>query len=276
MTGHPTSGQPADREPTPTHPTPASLNSASLNSAGTGAAHTDPASPRAAGAGTAGVGAAGGSDSELDVDRDLAASADRLLEVLQSTLDVNAGLAAIRATHRTATGPPITNRPDSGLQTGAVNEPDNAGHPGGTGRLDQPENAGEVGAVCSVLTGYLTALTPAGEERTGTAMALGGSVLTLGAVYRMVRELRNGLLHRTLDRPGADRLLRLIDHNTTEAGHLLREEAHRASRRVRPQIEGWARINAEVRDGMAELRPRIARLYDDTDQTAQPAEPLPV
>lgn len=296
MTGHPTSGQPADREQTSAQATPASTGTASPDAPSPHAISPDATSPDATGpgatgAGAAGVGAAGGlaGDFDIELDQELAVSAERLLEVLQSTLDINAGLAAIRATHRTATGPPISTRPDGVLRAGVPDQPDRTGQLDSPrphdslvqfdspGQVDQSENAGEVGAVCGVLAGYLTALSPAGEQRTGATAALGGSVLALGAVYRLLRELRHGLLNRSLDRPAAERLLRLIDHNTTEAGHLLREETRRATRRARPQIEGWARITTEVRDGMVGLRPRIARLYDDADQaTDQPATSLPV
>lgn len=199
--------------------------------------------------------------SAVEVDLGLASSAERLLEVLQSTLDVNAGLAAIRATHRAATGHSAGARPDRDQLAG------------GAGHAD-PDVTGEVQAVCLVLAGYLTGLAPAGDDRTGTPSGLGGSVLALGAAHRLLRELRTGLLHRTLDRPAVDRLIRLIDHNTAEAGQLLREEHRRAPRRTRPQIEGWTQIAAGIRDGMVELRPRILRLFDDADLTAT-VEPVP-
>ena len=230
MTGHNPNGRPADHEPTPTDTGPTGRSSA----------------------------AAG-----VELDRELAASAHRLLEVLQSTLDIDAGLAAIRATHRTAPGHPVISWHDGARQAGAP---------------DEPDTSGEVGAVCQVLAGYLADLAPAGDDRGGAPPGLGGSVLSLAAVHRLLRELRNGLLHRRVDRDAADRLLRLIDHNTAEAGQLLREEQRRAGRRTRSEVETWARIAAGVRDGMAGLRPRILRLYEDADQatTTQPAPRLPV
>lgn len=235
MTGHNPSGRRPDTEPTPTEAPSPSI----------GAATSPPAAQ------------------PVEVDRELAASADRLLEVLQATLDVDAGLAAIRATHRTATGHPVTSRHDGHRQAG---------------RPAEPGVPGEVGAVCEVLAGYLADLAPAGDDRTGAPPGLGGSVLSLGAVHRLLRELRTRLLHRTLDRDAADRLLRLIDHNTAEAGYLLRSERHRAGRRNRPQIETWSQTAARVRDGVAVLRPRILRLFDEADQSTavQPAPRLPV
>lgn len=237
MTGHNPNGRPADHEPTPTD-----TGATSTGATGTGR-------PPAA--------------SGVELARELAASAHRLLETLQSTLDIDAGLAAIRATHRTAPGHPVTSRHDGDRQAGGP---------------DEPDTSGEVGAVCQVLAGYLTDLDPAAGDRGGAPPGLGGSVLSLAAVHRLLRELRTGLLHRRLDRDAADRLLRLIDHNTAEAEQLLREEQRRAGRRTRPQVEGWARIAAGIRDGMAGLRPRILRLYEDADQatTTQPAPRLPV
>lgn len=235
MTGHTPNGRPADHEPTPTQ----------TGATGTGATGRPPAAPG------------------VELDRELAASAHRLLGVLQSTLDIDAGLAAIRATHRTATGHPVTSRPDGDRQAGGPNEPD---------------TSGEVGAVCQLLAGYLTDLAPAGDDRGGAPPGLGGSVLSLAAVHRLLHELRTGLLHRTLDRHAADRLLRLIDHNAAEAAQLLHEERRRAGRRIQPQVETWAQTAAGIRDGMAVLRPRILRLYEDADQatTTQPAPRLPV
>ena len=245
MTGHPTSGRPVEGEPTPTDTTD------------TGATTTGATSVGATGRRTKGSG--------VEVDLELASSAERLLEVLQSTLDINAGLAAIRATHRTATGHSTGARPDRGQLAGGAGDAD-------------PDVTGEVQAVCLVLAGYLTSLAPAGDDRTGAPPGLGGSVLALGAVHRLLRGLRTGLLHRTLDRPTVDRLLRLIDHNTAEAGQLLREEHRRAARRTRPQIEGWTQIAAGVRDGMVELRPRILALFDDAHltTTVEPVPRLPV
>lgn len=240
MTGHNPNGRPPDHEPTPTE----------IGATSTGATGIGPTSRSSAARG-------------VELDRELAASAHRLLEVLQSTLDIDAGLAAIRAAHRTTSGHPVTSRHDNDLRVG---------------RPDGPDEPDEVGAVCLVLAGYLTDLRPAGDDRTSAPPGLGGSVLSLAAVHRLLRELRNGLLHRTLDRDAADRLLRLIDHNTAEAGQLLREERRRTSRRTRPQVESWVQTATGVRDGMAALRLRILRLYDDADQatTTQPAPPLPV
>jgi len=235
MTGHNPSGRRPDTEPTPTEAPSSSI----------GAATSPPAAQ------------------PVEMDRELAASADRLLEVLQATLDVDAGLAAIRAANRTATAHPITSRHDGHWHAG---------------RPAEPDVPGEVGAVCLVLAGHLADLAPAGDDQTGAPPGLGGSVLSLGAVHRLLRELRTGLLHRTLDRDAADRLLRLIDHNTAEAGQLLHSERRRAGRRTRSQVETWSDTAAQVRDGMAALRPRILRLFEHADQstTVQPAPRLPV
>ncbi len=235
MTGHNPSGRPANHEPPPTETTATSL----------GATGSPPADPN------------------VELDRELAASAQRLLEALQSTLDIDAGLAVIRATHRTATGHPASSRHDGDRQAGDHEE---------------PATSSAVGAVCLVLAGYLADLAPASDDRTDTPPGLGGSVLALSAAHRLLRELRTGLLHRTLNRDAADRLLRLIDHNTAEAGQLLREERRRTSRRTRPQADVWAQTATEVRDGTGALRPWILRLFDDADQatTTQPAPRLPV
>jgi hypothetical protein len=194
------------------------------------------------------------SDGDAVLDAVLAIAADRLLAGLQTALDIDAGLAAVRAAD-----PGTAESPAAGRQ--------------------EPEAAhGELEAVCQVLAGYLDDLDPAADSRTSTPKALGSSVLYLGAVHRLLQELQDGLQTRALDRDSADRLVRLIEHNAAEASHLLGGERRRATRRTRTQLDTWTQVIAGIRDGITALRARIQRLFDDAGDTTpyDPAPRLPV
>lgn len=193
-------------------------------------------------------------DGDAALDAAERTTAQTLLAALQVAIDVDAGLAAVRAAAEASADPP-------------------ARHPRGT-----EEAGGELGAICRALAEYLADLDPASDSRTSTPKGLGGSVLYLGAVHRLLQELRYGLLGRTLDRDSAERLLRLVEHNAAEAGHLLAGERHRSTRRIRPLVDAWVDVTAGVRVGVAALRPRILRLFDDAGRTAPhaPAPQLPV
>lgn len=193
-------------------------------------------------------------DGDAALDAVLTVTSERLLASLRAALDIDAGLATVRAT-----GPTSVERPDADPR-----EPD-PGH-------------GELGAVCQVLAGYLADLDPAADTRTNTPKDLGSSVLYLGAVHRLVLELQDGLLTRALARDSADRLVRLIEHNAAEANHLLADERRRCTRRARAQIDAWAEVIAGIRGGITALRPRIWQLFDDASHAAphEPAPRLPV
>ena len=199
---------------------------------------------------------AGHSDRDSDgaLDAVLTATSGRLLAHLQATLDIDAGLAAIHATDPTLAEPPDT-----------------------SARGTEPAH-GELGAVCQVLAGYLADLEPAADIRSPATMSLGRSFMYLSAVHRLVAELQHGLLTRTVDRNSADRLVRLIEHNATEAKYLLAADRSRARRRAHTQIDTWADIVAGIRDGITALRPRIRALFEDAGQDAphHPAPRLPV
>lgn len=193
-------------------------------------------------------------DGDAALDAVLTVTSDRLLATLQAALDIDGGLAAVRATDPTTAEPPAADR----------------GEP-------EPEH-GELQSVCQVLAGYLADLDPAADTRTSTPRELGSSVLYLGAVHRLLQELQYGLLTRALDRVSADRLVRLVEHNAAEASHLLGGERRRATRRAVAQLDAWAEVVAGVRGGITRLRPRIRRLFDDAGHAApqDPAPRLPV
>lgn len=217
--------------------------------------------------------AAGVDDARLD--SGLSAVADRLLVSLRAGINVDAGLAAVHARVQAA----------ADARTAAAADPI-AGHPSAPaagpaehGRVGRgPAGLGELEAVCGQLAGYLTDLDPVSDDRTSTPPGLGGSLLYLGAMHRMLQELQYGLLGRSLDRAGADRLTRLITHNASEAGQLLAGERRRASRRARSEIDSWTQTVTGIRGGITELRPRIHRLFDDADQATadQPRPRQPV
>jgi hypothetical protein len=189
-------------------------------------------------------------DGDGALDAVLTVTSDRLLATLQAALDIDGGLAAVRATDATTAEPPAADR-----------------------REPEPEH-GELQAVCQVLAGHLADLDPAADTRARTPKELGSSVLYLGAVHRLLQELQYGLLTRALDRDSADRLVRLIEHNSAEASYLLGGERRRATRRARAQLDVWVEVIAGVRGGMTALRPRIRRLFDDAGQAA-PHDPAP-
>lgn len=231
--------------------------------------------PAAVGDATAEVGPGAGpaEGAFLGLDQALAASVDRLLVVLQSRIDVDAGLAAVRATHESAA---TENLPaeDPATVNPATGRHDNRWRAHETDLTEGAAEQGELGSVCAVLAGYVADLAPTGDDRIGAPPGLGGSVLSLGAVHRLLGELRNGLLHRSLDRDAAVRLLRLIEHNIEEAGQLLLEERRRARYKAHPQIDAWLATAGEVRWGMTVLRPRVLHLFQDSDQATATA-PIP-
>jgi hypothetical protein len=193
-------------------------------------------------------------EGDAALDAVLTVTTDRLLATLEAALDIDAGLAAVRAADPATAEPLTADRPEP-----------------------EPEHA-ELQAVCQELAGYLADLDPAADSRARTSKELGSSVLYLGAVHRLLEELQYGLLTRALDRDGADRLARLIEHNAAEASHLLGGERRRASRRARAQLDGRAEVIAGIRGGMPALRHRIRRLFDDAGHAAphDPAPRLPV
>lgn len=198
-------------------------------------------------------------EGDAALDAVLTVTADRLLASLQAAVDIDAGLAAVRAVDPGTAGPATAEPPQLDRQ--------------------EPEaGQGELAAVCQVLASYLADLDPAADSGARTPKELGSSVLYLGAVHRLLHELQYGLLTRTLDRNGADRLVRLIEHNAIEASHLLGGERRRAGRGARAQIDAWAEVIAGIRSGMPALAPRIRRLFDDAGHVAthDPAPRLPV
>jgi hypothetical protein len=100
---------------------------------------------------------------------------------------------------------------------------------------------------------------------------LGASSLSLSAVYRLLAQLQHVLRFRLVDRAGADRLLRLAEHNLGEATRLMTEARSPSGRQA---VDLWLGTVTDVRQGVTDLRPRVLRLFDDAEQTA-PREPVP-
>lgn len=205
-------------------------------------------------------------DATDGLDQVLAASADRLLAALQTALDLDAGLAA----HFSGVS--------QGSGSGSSGETGTAASATG-GRLGSAFPAardGELDAVCQLIGGYLSDLEPLADPAGGVP---GSTVVSFAAVYRLLDQLRAGLLQRSLDRDSADRLARLAVHNATETRQLLAEERHRTVRPGRRgRIDAWTATATGIRDAVGELRPRIRRLFDGAEDTAphQPAPRLPV
>lgn len=211
-------------------------------------------------------------DAPDELDRELAASADRLLAALQTAIDVDAGLAA----H--VSGVWQGSRSGSSSGSGSSGETGTAASftGGRTGSAFPAAGDGELDAVCRLIGGHLLDLEPLADPVGGVP---GASAVSFAAVYRLLEELRAGLLRRSLDRDSADRLARLVVHNATETRQLLAEERHstvRPGRRGR--IDAWMDTATRVRDAVGALRPRIRWLFDDAEDTAShhPAPRLPV
>ena len=218
----------------------------------------------------------GGSDvadvaGDAALDAVLSAVNGSILAALHTALDVDldAGLAALysRASHSTGTelhwevnteGSPVRGR---------------------TGDAVPVVGDGELEAICQVIDGFLLDLEPLADPAGGVPAA---TAMSVAAVYRLLDELRAGLLRRSVDRDDADRLARLAVHNATETRQLLTDERHRTGRPGRPgrrgRIDAWTATVTRIRDALGELRPRIGRLFDDAEDTAphHPAPRLPV
>lgn len=211
-----------------------------------------------------------GTDAERDAGGDaaldavLSAATGNILAALQTTLDLDAGLEAL---YRGAQGRRSGSSGETRTAASSTGERTGGAFPaGGDGELD---------AVCQLVGGFLLDLEPLADPGGSVPGAIAGS---FAAVYRLLAELRTGLVQRSLDRDSADRLARLAVHNATETRQLLAEERHRMRRERRGRIDTWMATTTGISVAVGVLRPRIRRLFDDAEDTAPhyPAPRLPV
>lgn len=219
------------------------------------------------GADITGAGAAGtdaGEDAALEAV--LSAATGNILTALHTAIDLDAGLAALYS----GVSPVRVSGSSGETRTAASST-------GGRISIAFPAAAdGELDAVCQLVGGFLLDLEPLADPAGGVPGAIAGS---FAAVYRLLEELRTGLLQRSLDRGSADRLVRLAVHNATETRQLLTEERQRTVRPGRRgRIDAWMAASTGIGDAVGVLRPRIRRLFDDAEDTAphHPAPRLPV
>lgn len=193
-----------------------------------------------------------------DDDARITAAITRIDQALERLLDLDAGLAAIHATAHTPE-PPAPPRPQP--------------RPVATPHLQVMEEDGQpIAWISAQLAGLLAELAPAAVP---PGAGVGRGSLYLATVHQLLDQLRHGLLTRTLDRATAERLLRLADHNITEAAALLGEDRTRtgAGDPAR-RLAAWTQIAHRIRIGLEDLAPRVRRLFDEAD-TPSPAPTRP-
>jgi len=203
-----------------------------------------------------------GHNSDAALDELLGTVNEQLLTRLTTGLDLDAGLAAIL--------------PDGGGDW-TQPQPSEPGSSGASVATDGPApRATALDLVAALLDGWLATLAPLASPATRPPDGVGASVMSLAAVCRLIAQLHHGLIMRMLDRPSADRLARLVEHNLDEAIRLMSGEQRAARKqRARDQIGDWLAQLREIRQDMDDLRPRIARLFDDSDQTTDPRPRVP-
>jgi hypothetical protein len=198
-------------------------------------------------------------DGDAELDALLATARAGIVSKLARAMDLDAGLAAIIAAHND----PSSQTADRATSSDSPAEPSYA--------TDQ----GAVTAVCDAIAAIVETLTPVCRPDVPAPKGTATSRLSLMAVCRYLSELWWGLSERRLSREQAAGLVDLASHNLTEASRLLVGERARARKaQVRRSIDALIGLVGDTAQQLAELHPRVMRLFHDAGEPT-PQVPVP-